>query len=396
MRVPYAVSCLFQPRIRRIEIGPQAIQAGSTLTIHDVSTLGPPNIELARLYTFSPEDNAQTALSLKRVDHAAIFGTLADLLNDPPPPYSRHSPLRSKDDTVKGLRSRQYAMSAKKLILDKMYVISNDYADTSFTNLIAQRDFQLLAIISCILLSHEKKETVVHVDRDHDTRQSPIQDYFALPQMPSFTPIRTRSRSSIAPLSPGKPSSANTPSWSQMLNPSNTSIRAPTPRERQSVDLTQMPLDEEREDPIHTWAIPVPGKNLRRPEKSRYAQVSSESPPLASFSNNGGSKPSSHPPRPPDSLVKLSFNSASPTRRQYARSMAGLTVQPNTCIVRLDWEVEESYVSVQILLLITLDLRYYLIPIEGFYVRDLSSLTRTFYYEASFSDLEQLYYSTSS
>lgn len=87
------------------------------MTIHDVSHLGNPDAHLARIYATSLERNITLALEAKRWDHAEVFATLHGLLADPPPPYSRHPPLKRAFDSQ---RDFERGTARRKIILDDM------------------------------------------------------------------------------------------------------------------------------------------------------------------------------------------------------------------------------------------------------------------------------------
>lgn len=95
-----------QPRLRRYENVAPTVQPGSTCTIHDVSSLyGGPSLELAKAYGPSLEANVHHALDAKRLDHADVWSTLRAILEDPPPPYSRHP---GPDREVAARREREW------------------------------------------------------------------------------------------------------------------------------------------------------------------------------------------------------------------------------------------------------------------------------------------------
>ena len=96
------------------------MQAGSTLTIHDVSCLGNPDKHLAKAYSASLEGDLAIALDAKRFDHAEVFATLQGLLADPPPPYSRLPPLERVHEVRQERRVWEQAMARRKLVLDRM------------------------------------------------------------------------------------------------------------------------------------------------------------------------------------------------------------------------------------------------------------------------------------
>ena len=232
----------------------------------------------------------------------------------------------------------------------------------SFSTLIARRDVQLLALVSCILLSHVQNARIPP-RAETSTQHSPEQDYFALPRVRETTPIRTRSHISPPPSSPG-PSSYRASGWSNILNPSNISLRgAMTPRERSSVDVGRTPLATSFEDPLPSpsrFSIPVPLKRTDSPrmkERSRNPQVASVSPPALTPRRSSGGKslgsgvePRSHPdptrlqsnPSLPQS--KVTFGAASPGRRATAHALPAKK-RGKACIVRIDMLSDDSYVG---------------------------------------------------
>lgn len=107
-------------RIRRLENVPAPVQAGSTTTIHDVSYLGYPDYNLARDYNLSVDNNYARAIEAKRLEHAAVWATLRGLLEDPPPPYSKHPQLRREADARRERQDWERGMAQKQVILDQM------------------------------------------------------------------------------------------------------------------------------------------------------------------------------------------------------------------------------------------------------------------------------------
>jgi hypothetical protein len=109
--------------MRRVENVLAPAQAGSTLTIHDVSHFGNPDAHLARLYgmSLSPEQNLRRALDAKRLDHAEIWATLQGLLYDqPPPPYSAQPPADLDAEQRRDREAWERGMARKKLVLDDL------------------------------------------------------------------------------------------------------------------------------------------------------------------------------------------------------------------------------------------------------------------------------------
>ncbi|WVQ97798.1 hypothetical protein IAU59_004913 [Kwoniella sp. CBS 9459] len=332
-----------KPRMRRLEqIPPPQVQAGSTMTIHNISHLAQPSASLARTYNVSVENNLLQALEAKRLDHAEIWATLRGVLTDPPPAYSALPPIaRRHDDPRRERYIWEKSMAKKKHIVDQI-----------FTVLIAERDVQMLALISCILLDHIKLAPVPPQPETLISR-SPEQDYFTLPRFSSthITPTRLSTRvGGSAPHSPNH-SSFRTSGWSQMLNPSGISLRgALTPKDRNSfsdLPFAKTPLAASFEDASPT-GMNIPGlkrvdspkvkeKDLkdrprekehdRQAERSRFnaAIGSSASPPittplkgsLTDRSYSSISEARSH---------KVSFGSASPLGKGLNRA----TTAPNS------------------------------------------------------------------
>jgi hypothetical protein len=111
------------PRIRRLENVPAPAQAGSTTTIHDVSYLGFPDYNLARDYNLSLENNYARALEAKRLGHAAVWATLRGVLEDPPPPYTKHAELERDVDPRRTREGWERGMTHRRKILEQMYVL---------------------------------------------------------------------------------------------------------------------------------------------------------------------------------------------------------------------------------------------------------------------------------
>ncbi|WVW78757.1 hypothetical protein I302_100718 [Kwoniella bestiolae CBS 10118] len=319
----------YKPRIKKFEnVPPPQVQAGSTMTIHDVSQYTQLHAGLARVYsTISVEDNLRHALDAKKLDHAEVWSTLRGVLSDPPPPaYSALPPPMAK---VGDIRRERYdwerSMVRKKKIVDQM-----------FTVLVAERNFQLLALVSCILLNYEKT-TFIPPPAETVISRSPEQDYFTLPRFTHshITPTRQRTTGGggSLPHSPTTNSSFRNSGWSQMLNPSAISLRgALTPKDRNSFsDLPfskmQTPGSYSYEDvssPTGGVFIPTPAsasgivatkkvesprmKDNGRPKMTQSISASA-SPPIITPLRSTGTERS----YPSDAgKPKVSFGSASP------------------------------------------------------------------------------------
>lgn len=77
-------------------------------------------MHLAKVYGSSLESNIYHALDAKRLDHADIWSALRGVLEDPPPPYSRHPAL---DRDVALRREREWwerSTARKAALLDVM------------------------------------------------------------------------------------------------------------------------------------------------------------------------------------------------------------------------------------------------------------------------------------
>lgn len=241
-------------------------QARSTLTLHNVSHIvKEPDMTLAAQYsTTSIDANLVYALDAKRLDHAEVWASLRALLHDPPPPYSSHPALRREDDPRRDRVMWEREMERKRTVIDML-----------FDRLMDDADIQLLALVACILMEHDRTAPPppVHESLVH---HSPEQDYFVLPtsgdngdqHRASTLTIGSshtagRRHSSLTPTTPpvpsSGPSSLRTSGWSQILmNPSSISLRGMTltPRDRTSFDVLSMPrtpadvIDETQ--PTHT------------------------------------------------------------------------------------------------------------------------------------------------
>jgi hypothetical protein len=175
-----------------------------------------------------------------------------------------------------------------------------------FARLMQTKDFQLLAMIGCVLLEHIKQnpppprpESILH--------HSPEQDYFALPRHSSYnslsqvsllTPMRKVSRPSITPISPGLASHRNSAysGWSQFMNASSLSLRGHiTPGSRASFDLSKTtPNELDDGSPLVPpgLSIPVPGKIEQSPrwkERARMSGIVSASPTTLGAYRSSGS-----------------------------------------------------------------------------------------------------------
>lgn len=308
-----AVLHRYKPRTRRLDpISSPAPQpppppAGSTMTIHDVSYLGQPNVYLAKMYGMSVEANMSFALEAKRLDHADVWATVRGILADPPPPYTR---LPQLDENQESLVRRERmvwekGMERKKRVVDRLCVFhtplvkkTRKFAETElirFTNLMAERDVQMLALLACILLEYTRS-MYIPPPAESVTNHSPLQDYFNLrfPLPPhNITPVRRRTASSVIPVSPTNSLSLRTPGWSQILNPSSISFRgALTPKDRTS--FSDMPFSrtmlstsyEEHSSSDTGLAIPTSKqsdspKPIQGDKGKASFRTSSMSPPVA-------------------------------------------------------------------------------------------------------------------
>ncbi|WVR04414.1 hypothetical protein IAU60_001416 [Kwoniella sp. DSM 27419] len=250
-----------KPRMyRRVEQAPMAqVQAGSTMTIHDVSHLGHLSYELAKVYSTNTESNLLYALEAKRLDHAEVWSTLRGVLSEAPPAYSATPPVMGRPEDMRRERYMwEKSMARKKHIVDQIMTV-----------LMAERDVQMLALVSCILLDHVRAYPPPPQPEAQISR-SPEQDYFTLPRLSAqhVTPTRPRFGGS-APHSPNH-SSFRASGWSQMLNPSSISIRgALTPKDRNSfsdLPFAKTPLGASYEDASPT-GVAIPG--LRKGESPR-------------------------------------------------------------------------------------------------------------------------------
>ncbi|WWC87209.1 uncharacterized protein L201_002096 [Kwoniella dendrophila CBS 6074] len=340
----------YKPRLRKLETIPpqqQQIQAGSTMTIHDVNYLSQPHAGLAKVYNNSIENNLSHALEAKKLDHAEVWSTLRGVLMDPPPAYSALPPVRSR---INDIRRERYDWERSNIRKKKV-------VDQMFSVLIAERNFQLLALVSCILLDYEKTR-YIPPPADTIITHSPEQDYFTLPKFSHshITPTRQRTIGGGGSL-PHSPTNYNYTSnssgfrnsaWSQMLNPSAISLRSAltTPKERSSFsDLpfsrtqsqTQTPGSYEDFNSPNNTGIFIPStshgsnKKIESPRfnkdqsqtqnRPKFGQSisASASPPIItplkssgterSFSVTGGNGPLTNESK---SHNKVSFGSASP------------------------------------------------------------------------------------
>ncbi|WVQ84028.1 hypothetical protein IAT38_006173 [Cryptococcus sp. DSM 104549] len=331
----------YKPRLRRLEplsMPAPAAPAGSTMTIHDVSYLGSPSATLARVYGMSVEGNMGYALEAKRLDHAEVWATMRGVLADPPPVYSVLPELVGQEDPRRERVDWERGMARKKKVLDQLFAV-----------LIAARDFQMLALVSVILLEYTKT-AVVPAQPDSWVNRSPVMDYFTLPRVtphyptppPLITPTRHRTNSGVIPLSPSNSSSFRGSGWSQILNPSGISLRgALTPKDRTSfgdLPFARTVLGTSYEDQSPTGLAIPSGKRLDSPkiaraEKERGSNEKERKFPMASIpasvsppyatplkpSGTDKSLGSSGDPR----SHKVSFGSASPLGRGSRPGTAG-------------------------------------------------------------------------
>ncbi|WRT65038.1 uncharacterized protein IL334_001980 [Kwoniella shivajii] len=317
----------YKPRLRKYEnVPPPQIQAGSTMTIHDISDIShsQPNAELAKRYTTtSVEINLAHSLEAKNLDHAEIWSTLKGVLIDPPPRYS----------TLPSINRKSYDRRRERSDWDKSMVRKKKVIDQIFTVLMAERNFQLLALVSCILLDHQRNAYIPPQAETLLTR-SPEQDYFTLPRVSTthVTPTRQRTTGSL-PHSPTNNSGFRTSGWSQMLNPSAISLRgALTPKERTSFsDLPFAKTPGSYDDSSSPSGMSIPG--LRRmdspklkdkdKDKNRFASSisasASASPPIITPLKSSGTERSYTSSGDPRSH-KVSFGSASPLARGMGRA----------------------------------------------------------------------------
>lgn len=209
----------------------------------------------------------------------------------------------------------------------------------------AERDVQMLALLSCILLEYTRS-MYIPPPAESVTNHSPLQDYFNLrfPLPPhNTTPVRRRTASSVIPVSPTNSLPLRTPGWSQILNPSSMSLRGTlTPKDRASFnDLpfsrTTLSTSYEEHSPSDTGlAIPTSKRSdspkpIQGDKGKASFRTSSMSPPVATtplrstgterslYSGaGGGEQQRSH---------KVSFGSTSPiTRGGRSQSSTGYIV----------------------------------------------------------------------
>lgn len=221
----------------------------------------------------------------------------------------------------------------------------------------AERDVQMLALLSCILLEYTRS-MYIPPPAESVTNHSPLQDYFNLrfPLPPhNITPVRRRTASSVIPVSPTNSLPLRTPGWSQILNPSSISLRGTfTPKDRTS--FSDLPFSrtalstsyEEHSSPDTGLAIPTSKRSdspkpIQADKAKASFRTSSMSPPVAatplrstgterSLHGVGGEQQRSY---------KVSFGSTSPiTRGGRSQSSTGyvgggglgsaVTTGPNT------------------------------------------------------------------
>lgn len=207
----------------------------------------------------------------------------------------------------------------------------------------AERDVQMLALLSCILLEYTRS-MYIPPPAESVTNHSPLQDYFNLrfPLPPhNITPVRRRTASSVIPVSPTNSLPLRTPGWSQILNPSSISLRGTfTPKDRTS--FSDLPFSrtalstsyEEHSSPDTGLAIPTSKRSdspkpIQADKAKASFRTSSMSPPVAatplrstgterSLHGVGGEQQRSY---------KVSFGSTSPiTRGGRSQSSTGYVV----------------------------------------------------------------------
>jgi hypothetical protein len=157
--------------------------------------------------------------------------------------------------------------------------------------LLATRDVQLLALISCIVLDYTQKADVPPQPETSIAR-SPEQDYFTLPRhtprlTPStVTPVRKRS-TTPADNNNYSQISYRTSGWSQILNPSSLSLRTPG-RPTLDTQLVSTPLGTSYEGNSPGLSMPMPIRRhsprvrLEGRNRPSLTQLQSQSPPRQS------------------------------------------------------------------------------------------------------------------
>ena len=163
-----------------------------------------------------------------------------------------------------------------------------DRTDDSFLTLLAARDVQMLALISCIVLDYTQKADVPPQPKT-SIALSPEQDYFTLPRHTprqahtSVAPVRKRS--SITPVDHNiSQISYRTSGWSQILNPSSLSLRTPG-RPTLDTQIVSTPLGTSYEGNSPGLSMPMPIRRnsprvrLEGRNRPSLTQLQSQSPP---------------------------------------------------------------------------------------------------------------------
>jgi hypothetical protein len=160
-----------------------------------------------------------------------------------------------------------------------------------FITLLAARDVQMLALISCIVLDYTRKADVPPQPETSIAR-SPEQDYFTL--LPRHTPRHTptqitplRKRSSMGPADQvynQSQISYRSSGWSQILNPSSLSIRTPgRPTLDTQIINTPLGTSYEGNSPGSSMPVPIrrqsPRVRLEGRNRPSLTAVQSQSPP---------------------------------------------------------------------------------------------------------------------
>ena len=165
---------------------------------------------------------------------------------------------------------------------------SQGRTDGRFITLLAARDVQMLALISCIVLDYTQKAEVPPQPKT-SIAHSPEQDYFTLPRHTprqahtSVTPVRKRS--SITPIDHNiSQISYRTSGWSQILNPSSLSLRTPgRPTLDNPIVSTPLGTSYEGDSPGLSMPMPIrrqsPRVRLEGRNRPSLTQLQSQSPP---------------------------------------------------------------------------------------------------------------------
>jgi hypothetical protein len=101
------------------------VQAGSTMTIHNVASFGNPDAALASRYGL-PADVGElprmigVAADAKRMDHVLVLEMLRAVLEEPPPPYSLHPAYMGGRDARLDRERWETSMASRLKILDQM------------------------------------------------------------------------------------------------------------------------------------------------------------------------------------------------------------------------------------------------------------------------------------